>query len=214
MNKEQQNLLWACLPKKTRAKLKRAYKYQCPNRDYNRGFNEALEDVFSSHNLTSDTEPEEILIAKADDVKEFYKNGQFLKRYKETKSTGELIESWLVKLFGDKCLPDKEQSKPKFKVGDKVIAIDNISAIFPGPMIIKSVSLIEDGKHYYNVIEYGFKFHEDNLEPYTEEPNVSTNDTKDDTKESRNLSQNIANCDKSKDNHLKDNMKEKELNLA
>lgn len=66
----------------------------------------------------------------------------------------------------------------------------------------------------YRVLEYPYLWNECELEPYIEPSNVSTNDTKDDTKESRNLSQNIANCDKSEDNKPKDNMEEKELNLA
>ena len=65
----------------------------------------------------------------------------------------------------------------------------------------------------YRVLGYPYLWNECELEPYIEPSNVSTNDTKDDTKESRNLSQNIANCDKSEDNKLKDNMKE-ELNLG
>ena len=66
----------------------------------------------------------------------------------------------------------------------------------------------------YRVLEYPYLWNECELEPYIEPSNVSTNDTKDDTKESRNLSQNIANCDKSEDNKLKDNMEGKELNLG
>ena len=54
----------------------------------------------------------------------------------------------------------------------------------------------------------------EDLEPYSEPSNVSADETKDDTKESVNLSQNTANCDKPKDNQLKDNMEEKELNLC
>ncbi|MDE7442147.1 MAG: hypothetical protein K2M69_08280 [Muribaculaceae bacterium] len=66
----------------------------------------------------------------------------------------------------------------------------------------------------YRVLEYPYLWNECELEPYIEPSNVSINDTKDDTKESRNLSQNIANCDKSEDQELKDNMEEKELNLV
>ena len=52
MTKEQQDLAWACLNKHARSEIRRVYQYECKNPDYNRGFNNALELVFSASNLT------------------------------------------------------------------------------------------------------------------------------------------------------------------
>ena len=204
MNKEQQDLAWKCLPKEVRDRIKIAYKSDyVSDRGYQptRGM-EVLQDIFGHNNLTSDTEPEKMLMVSKKRVLTELCRAVNLQNDKEEDwiRAGEEIEFTLMQLFGDKCLPDEEKPKPKFKVGDKVIVIDNIRAVYPNPMTIKGVTLAEDGKYRYNVVEYGIKFHEDNLEAFTEE--------------SRNLSQNIANCDKSEDNKPKDNMEEKELNLA
>ena len=122
-----QNLAWSCLPKKTREALKRAYKYQCQNIDYNRGFNEALEEVFNRHNLTSDTEPEEILMVERKELIKRHTNA--LGRAKESSNPTETYSEGyydgqtaiLEELFGDKCLPDKEPMK--IDAADSLIAM-------------------------------------------------------------------------------------------
>lgn len=61
MTKEQQQLLWACLPKEARDEIRKDYNsYESSHSvDFNGGYAEALEIYFGEHNLTSDTEPED-----------------------------------------------------------------------------------------------------------------------------------------------------------
>ena len=63
MTKEQQDIAWACLPKEARAKIKIAYT-RYDGFEYSVGYNDALNTVFGQHNLTSDTEPEEMLMVE------------------------------------------------------------------------------------------------------------------------------------------------------
>ena len=182
MTKEQQDLAWACLPKEVREQIRQYYM----NCSCGSEMEDMFETVFGEHNVSSLTEPEEMLMVERKDIQWRYAlNDNILANDHENK-TALSIEALLYNLFGDKCLPDKEeqnipklsssfqigkneQPEPKFKVGDKVRAIDNIRAIYPNPMTIKGVTLAEDGKYRYNVVECGVRFHEDNLEPYTEE---------------------------------------------
>ena len=172
-----QNLAWSCLPKKTREALKRAYKYQCQNIDYNRGFNEALEEVFNRHNLTSDTEPEEMLMVERKELIKRHTNA--LGRAKESSNPTETYSEGyydgqtaiLEELFGNKCLPDKEEPKPKFKVGDRVIfACKPYDNLRDGKIAtIQSVEISPCGIIIYSFKEYSINFREEYLEPYTEE---------------------------------------------
>lgn len=216
MTKKQQDLAWACLPKKAREELKRSYKYQCQNRDYNRGFNEALEEVFNSHNLTSDTEPPELLYVERKKVQEYYSESENdslvtdITEYDRGYALG--IGDALGYLFGDKCLPDKEpivsnnetkgdtideHPKPEFKVGQPVRVLAERAF---GRIEKIEVYDEEDNTYRLEYLPY-FWFEPSELEPYTEP-------------ESRNLSQETANCDKSENNQLKDNVEEKELDLC
>ena len=79
---------------------------------------------------------------------------------------GEEIEEVLYNLFGDKCLPDKEESKPKFDIGQKVRAKGT-----------KQIGTIKEP--YSNDVGYRVYFEDgdggwdkeysaDELEPYTE----------------------------------------------
>ena len=165
-----------------------------------------LKAIYGHHNLTSDTEPEEVLIVSKKRVMTELCRAVNLQNDNEEDwiRAGEEIEFTLTQLFGDKCLPDKDSDtdvpKPKFPIGS-IVRITNKKNPYHG----------HKGK-FGKVITYNAKFNryaiegipseweEGDLEPYTEEY--------------CNLSQNIANCDKPKDNQLKDNMEEKELNLS
>ncbi|MDE6254725.1 MAG: hypothetical protein K2M39_00880, partial [Muribaculaceae bacterium] len=207
MTKEQQDLAWACLPKEVRKEIKMLWELDTmpvhPFLDPDsvaEGAAYVLTDIFGYHNLTSDTEPEEMLMVER--VKILHKYSVINKAINDTVSTDTLYFlkgklSILKFLLGDKCLPDKEEPKPKFKVGDKVKII-----LCTHPEYRNKVGIITSidscGNPYVKVDGLGTLFHAPYaLEPYTEEP--------------RNLSQETANCDKSEDNQLKDNLEEKEL---
>ena len=93
----------------------------------------------------------------------------------------------------------------KFKVGDKVVICSKPYDIKWDGIVktIKSVELNEDGEFVYSFYDYNYNIVEDTF------PHLSLY-----TEESRNLSQNIANCDKSEDKELTDNVEKEELNLC
>lgn len=84
MNKETQDLAWACLPKEVRSKMSEYYRTLISQKkEYiSLNFENAcvkvkermvvLEQFFGSHNLTSSTEPDEVLtILRKDIIEEF-----------------------------------------------------------------------------------------------------------------------------------------------
>ena len=137
MTKEQQDLAWARLPKGARMEMRT--NYPSDGSEWEDGYKAALKQYFGHHNLTSDTEPEEVLMVEKSKVQKLY--SQLQKRYEEvkTKPTSKNIGqghdyivsernfvngaiSELKLLFGDKCLPNKEeQNSPKlsssFQIG-------------------------------------------------------------------------------------------------
>ncbi|MBD5241442.1 MAG: hypothetical protein HDS59_05125 [Barnesiella sp.] len=116
MAKEQQDFAWASLSKKARSSIKRAYFYPALNEDYNRGFNEAIEEILGKDNLTSDTEPEEMLMVERRKVQKLYESihDDYLAADESLPYfLAQNAESLLKTLFGSKCLPDKEESTDK-----------------------------------------------------------------------------------------------------
>ena len=108
----------------------------------------------------SKTELFEMLTIPREDIIEEYKQAVFdLDRTNNLEYKGkiEVIKS----LFGDKCLPDKEQPKPKFKAGDIVIAKTWVGEQFPQKivMVANDVAYFEKG-NLAPIVD---------LEPYTEE---------------------------------------------
>ena len=142
MTKEQQDLAWACLPKEAREELKRAYKYQCQNPDYNRGFNEALEEVFNSHNLTTDSEPEEMLMVERNKVQESHNHYQKTWDEDHSNEWANGICFILEDLFGDKCLPDKELNEANFTKSDSSQSSDSSHNDHPQPKFNKGNKVI------------------------------------------------------------------------
>ena len=113
MTKEQQDLAWACLPKEARDEMKETLYDITVVDDFHKGYKQALYDFFGHHNLTSDTEPEEMLYVERKKVQEVYKNS---KEIVSNEVYGSKMYSMhlqimcvLENLFGDKCLPDKER---------------------------------------------------------------------------------------------------------
>ena len=287
MTKEQQDLAWASLNKHARSEIRRGYQYECKNPDYNRGFNNALELVFSVSNLTTDSEPEEMLMVERNKVQESHNHYQKTWDEDHSNEWANGICFILEDLFGDKCLPDKELNEANFTKSDSSQSSDSSHNDHPQPKFnlneivrvtsndkfgtvgrIIKVDEEDDGFFYTLNGVKDWRFVEKNLEPYTEQILSSAESSKSDqnppkpkfnlgdivrnkyygnggikhinqifitsygciyeveggrfhekwlepyTKESRNLSQNTANCDKPEDNQLKDNMKEKELDLT
>lgn len=203
MKKEQQNLSWGCLPKEVRAWMRNDY-----INAYEDIWKTTLAFYFGSHNLTSDTEPEEMLMVERKKVIRKYKFANICDKDHPDKKYWEGAENTLIKLFGDKCLPDnpntpnsgvlksnKEPSvqvEPKFKVGELAMNYGKKCRI---------LDYNPDGKFPYliHILYNNLKTNvsESDLEPYTEP-----------------ISQNPAeNCDNADLNSKSDNMEEKELNL-
>ena len=210
MNKEQQDKLWSCLTSTQRIICRGMHK---TSGDGNVEF--ILDELFGHHNLTSDTEPEEMLMVSKSKVVEriryLYSHPAHIAAHKADERASELRS-----LFGDTCLRDKEPivsndetkgdtidelPKLKFKVGDKVRVIEE--GIYKG-FITEVIGIDEsdDDCPYqidsYRAFEEGRWFSDSDLEPYTE--------TEKEVKETQNLSLS--------DKQKVDNMEEKELNLC
>lgn len=139
IDKQVQDLAWKCLPKEIREHLKCVYKSEYVS---DRGYQptrimKLLLSLFGHHNLTSDAEPEEMLIVPRNKVQDMYAdiindirdyNGENPERVGTTDSIlrerAAGMKAQLRRLFGAKCLPDEPASvsKPfKYSVGQKVI---------------------------------------------------------------------------------------------
>ena len=253
MTKETQDLIWSALSKEEREEKRNDYRIVSKNPRLDRGdsiYLTTLENIFGSHNLTSDTEPEEMLMVSKKQVMTELCRAANLQNDREEDwiRAGEEIEFTLTQLFGDKCLPEKEEPKPKFKAGDEVwygvnkctinkiegntayivynngASWENISQL--RPYIEPNYKFgIGDKVKFRNskikIVRRRFASPYDNEAHYSVETldgqspiNVVESDLQPYTEESRNLSQETANCDKSEDNQLKNNMEDKELNLC
>lgn len=112
MDKELQDLAWRSLPKEFKEEVKRMYEtaksYVLGDMEINAQVCEAvLSELFGIHNLTSNTEGEEMLMCNKGVVEALYleslKCAPKLERWKGIKWT-------LDHLFGSKCLPDENYS--------------------------------------------------------------------------------------------------------
>ncbi len=191
MTTEQQNTNWACLPKETRTAIRLDYNnvLHNPRLDkFDSVYLAAFENIFGKHNLTSDTEPEEMLTIPRKDVQEFYAEiCKTIDRSQDTNvricSQGKIIA--LKSLFGDKCLPDKDSDtdvpKPKFSKGDSVLHI-------PTQIVCDVVEYRADLKRYKLSRMSGVATcfaKESDLEPYTDPSNVSANEAKEAKEEAK-----------------------------
>lgn len=151
MTKEQQDLAYGCLPKEVREEIKKEYQ-RCNCGSY---IEDLLEDLFGHHNLTSDTEPSELVFTERVKLQEMFEIGD-----RSSCST-------LAALFGDKCLPDKPsvQAEPKFKVGD---IVENAFCDSEHLTIIEVIVTPNKVNFQYKVKEYPYLWNECELEPYTE----------------------------------------------
>lgn len=173
MNKETQDLAWKCLPKEVRDEIKKRYK-DLSSTIFTDRYRE-LRDTFGLHNLTSDTEPEEMLMVRKSEVTELYNIGLELLESDIEKPSDVIlrlsrgIRFTLKKLFGDKCLPDKEEFKPKFDIGQKVVMKLNGSV-----RKISSRQYTPKGyKYFFEGFDYADYSFEQGMEPYTEEKELN-----------------------------------------
>ena len=116
MNKEQQDLAWLCLPKEIRDEIKEIYQAKV-NSVYDTEIYQELilDEIFGIHNLTSDIEPEEMLMVERKKVIE--KCNKVTNDYAETgdKWCSGYIKS-LNDFFGDKCLPEEKSCTESEKI--------------------------------------------------------------------------------------------------
>ena len=105
MNKEKEhhNKLWSCLTSTQRIICRGMYK---TSGDGNVEF--MLDELFGHHNLTSDTEPEEMLMVERKDIQWRYALNDIILTNDHENKTALSIEALLYTIFGDKCLPDEE----------------------------------------------------------------------------------------------------------
>ncbi|MDE5976278.1 MAG: hypothetical protein K2G69_07000, partial [Muribaculaceae bacterium] len=215
MNKETQDLAWVCLPKEVREEMKETLYDITVVDDFHKGYKQALYDFFGHHNLTSDTEPEEMLMVERKKVISKYKSAE--RDYESAKDSSIKKvysfgrKSLLKYLFGDKCLSDTpdfsslaktgkdEESKLKFDIGQKVRAkgtkqIGTIKEPYPNDVGYRVY--FEDGDGGWDK-----EYSADDLEPYTEENEKNC-------KETQNLS-----LSEEQTTENKEPMEEKELNL-
>lgn len=221
MKKEQQDLAWACLPNDARNQIISShFCKRDSNTEYNKGYVDAILQIYGINNLTSDTEPEEMLMVDRKKIQELY--ARFDKYQKE--ATMELDKDFykgeqnaLVLLFGDKCLSDKEQPKPKLSKGERVKIINVANPMLKDEIGIIKALPTKDESRYEVGIDDGWTLLESKyLEPYTEEPETKSKEAK----ETQNLSlsdeQATENKEPMEEKELgkEDNFPTKELNLC
>ena len=214
MTKEQQDFAWKCLANEARESISFSYK----NSPCGSWVENLFEEIYGEHNLTSDTEPEEMLHISRQAVLDkyaeiFWNKAPYLDNSPEALQCQACLNV-LKSLFGDKCLPDKEeqnipkhsnsfqigkfflgkneQPKPKFKVGDKVVICSKPYDIKWDGIVktIKSVELNEDGEFVYSFYDYNYNIVEDtfpHLRPYNEEPKIKSKEAKETQKEEKEL---------------------------
>ena len=115
MDEKQQDIAWTSMPKEMRTWLRNHYgiilhhsSWQCSA--YLRGRLRMMREIYGEHNLTLDAEPEEVLMVERKKVKEIYSFNEAVIKNDPTHSGAWLLKKKLDYLFGDKCLPDKEES--------------------------------------------------------------------------------------------------------
>ena len=120
MDREQQNLAWGCLPKEMRTELKVIFNMPSKN-GYSDSVRQLLIDIYGD-NLSSNSEPEELLYVERDFIIDYYRNKKKLRAYYEDGQLIRMMEQQeghllaIKHIFGDKCLPDM-----KFNVNDIVV---------------------------------------------------------------------------------------------
>lgn len=170
MNKELQNKAWAVLPKEFREEVKKEWKFvdnveRLTHDAFLRGEYSILTSLFSKHNLTSNTEIEEMLIINRKAAEEFY-DKYFGKRLCEVNSSS--MRDAINTIFGGKCRVGEDdviKTETKFKVGDKIRVTNIVPQIYVGSVgVVKSFS---NGFYDVELLDGGgVMSREEDLEPY------------------------------------------------
>lgn len=100
MEKKTQDLAWACLPKEVRKEIRAEYQNAIEGSE----LESFLQDFFGHHNLTSDTEPEELIFAPKWRVEQYLKGLDVCIDISDLEQV-KALRNALGILFGDKCLP-------------------------------------------------------------------------------------------------------------
>lgn len=192
MDKELINRAWSVLPKEFKEEVKKVARIYSGRtsalfgreRHIANKFLDEFIGLFGFHNLTSDTETEEMLtIPRSVIIDRYHALTHPEDDYDSAQRRANIY--LLQQLFGSKCLPDEVKPtesgrfEPKpaqsFKVGDKVIFPRNADEDLNGtivhelPLEPAYIVVTEDGK--------GYTVFEHDLEPYTEpeEPTFTDN---------------------------------------
>ena len=200
MKRELQDYVWTCLPKEFKEEVKKEYEHQL-SIDNEQAY-WMLERIFSRYNLTSDAEGEEMLCVKASIVREMYALNEDILYSDPTHKGAILLKKKLTALFGSKCLPDEtnlsesltgsepKPAEPKFKVGDKVRIVKDITHENEHKGDVTEIIYVDrsdpDATYKVDIFDErfggGLWYSESDLEPYTEptdldkESSTCTND--------------------------------------
>lgn len=193
MTKELQDLAWSVLPKEFKEEVKKIYNREIVKNDYEAGIiTDTLAELFGIHNLTSDSEGEEMLTVSRKRVQEIYSYNEEILSHDPAHSGAILLKKKLTDLFGSKCLPDNVDSsdanvdslhgnvdsskpkpaEPKYHVEDKVIFKCSDGDVI---QTIHSCKY-KTGGWFYNFAEGGAFFDDGFFEPYTEPTETLTDD--------------------------------------
>ena len=183
MKTEQQNEIWALLPRWFKEEVKNLYRYcSCMKDRYELGAMDTLEITFGKHNLASDAEEEEMLYVSRKEAQGLFRACNEHKHecliYGDSADYFDGEINVLTILFGSKCLPDNVDSlsqnpaencdkanhistddnksaEPRFKIGDKVFHVFSSKVTYECT-IIKIRQNKYTGKWEYDVLyEWG-----------------------------------------------------------
>lgn len=141
MTKELQDLAWLVLPKEFKEEVKR--KFQLTDADciaY-----EILIDLFGIHNLTSDTEGEEMLTVSHKNVQKMYSYNEEELSRDPTNKGALLLKLRLDALFGSKCLPDSDlNTRSKENIAQNKYTMTRQEANLKLVNILKNIPKVRD----------------------------------------------------------------------
>ena len=185
MKREQQDLIWACLPKEERAIQREAYKSS--NDVYDDVANELRNFLFGHHNLTSDTESEDMLCINKENFDNFYKLLEHCYNHDSS-----LYDDLYWKFV--ECLPDKLDVKehstskeiadligmkydgslvPKFRKRDKVRFKNSYYKEEMHGKIGRIYNISTEAECYVEVDNTIYWVKESDIEPYIEEKELN-----------------------------------------
>lgn len=108
MTTELQNKVWSILPKEFKEEVKRNFQLT----DADCIAYEILIDLFGIHNLTSDTEGEEMLTCEKSKVQKVYNTSREIVKAENPDSLMYSMHTQIMcvleSIFGSKCLPDSD----------------------------------------------------------------------------------------------------------